>query len=550
MPSLRITHVDIVLGVLEVVDIRGIVLHATSRPCDEMGKLTREVDVRGLLHVEEGDLVEHRGEPLTLLFPVHTQSPYRVVQRFLSQRHLRGECLFGEVHQRTADLEVLRELIFPVDTHHRLTLHAVVGVRLQRHVHVRTGIDDALVEDGHLTRRVIHTIVSTLRQRHTTCRHHHRSWRHVIGIEGDHTARRTLILSRHDVLILLRNLFGGGLRGVVELTEHVFLGRHGIHTGTPQLFPQITAERLRRGQEHTSVAHGVAIHEVEVAVRVGFVVLVQVVSTQQSYQRTVLHLRLRDIVEIHAYGVALELNIEAELGPLHRRGEVIHVFHHQVPVTLLRMVRGVLQRPHKERLRGIRQVTGKLTHLIGHTAIGELIGDCQHLIRLQSSPQRHITQGFVHGIFRTRQQTGTRQHLEVAPCDETRNPGEHIVGLVDVTGLLILTGQRGILRIGTVARHWQSRRRPDGIAYLRITQIGQCHDVTGVGSHSRLIRHPDLHTVDLDTRQEVGQVRHRIVVMLTEVMCQEEVTVFLVVGSIKLKGRGLRTAFRRDTLRR
>ena len=343
LPCLRIAHVDIVFGVLEVVDIRGIVLYAAGRTCDEMGKLTRKVDVRRLLHVEEGYLVEHRGEPLTLLFPIHIQAPQRVVQRFLSQRHLRGKGLFGEVHQRTADLEVLRELIFPVDTHHRLTLHAVVGVRLQRHVHVRTSIDDALVEDGHLTRRVIHAIVSALRQRHTTCRHHHRSWRHVIGVEGDHTPRRTLILTCHDVLILLRNLFGSGFRGVVELTEHVFLCRHGIHTGTPQLFPQITAERLCRGQEHTSVAHGIAIHEVEVAVRVGFVVLVQVVSTQESYQRTVLHLRLRDIVEIHAYGVALELDVETELSPLHRRGEVIHVFHHQVPVTLLRMVRRVLQ---------------------------------------------------------------------------------------------------------------------------------------------------------------------------------------------------------------
>ena len=81
--------------------------------------------------MQEGDVVQHRRQPLRLLLPVHVQTPDGVLQRFLTHAHLRDEGLLREVHQRTADLEVLREVVLPVDTQHRLALHAVVGIRLQ-----------------------------------------------------------------------------------------------------------------------------------------------------------------------------------------------------------------------------------------------------------------------------------------------------------------------------------------------------------------------------------------------------------------------------------
>ena len=40
----------------------------------------------------------------------------------------RDEGLFGEVHQRSAQLEVLREVVLPVHTYHRLALHTVLGI--------------------------------------------------------------------------------------------------------------------------------------------------------------------------------------------------------------------------------------------------------------------------------------------------------------------------------------------------------------------------------------------------------------------------------------
>ena len=277
-PLLRIAHVDIVLRVLKVVDIRGIVLGAACRTCDELGKLASKRDVRGFLHMEEGYLVEHRRQPLALLFPVHVQSPEGVAQRLCSHCHLRGQCLLVQVHQRTAQLEILRELVFPVHAHHRLALHTVLRVRFERHLHVGTSIADALIQDGHLACSVVHRVVRALLQRHAASRHHHRSWRHVIGAQRYHVLGIALELSREDKLVFLCRLLRNGLRLSVELSEHVFLSLIGIHTFRQQLLAQPAAKGLCRWQIHAPVAHGVTLHIVEVAVRMGLHVIVETVA--------------------------------------------------------------------------------------------------------------------------------------------------------------------------------------------------------------------------------------------------------------------------------
>ena len=304
------------------------------------------------------------------------------------------------MHQRTAHLEVLRELIFPVHTHHRLALHAVIGVRLQRHLHVGTSVTDALIQNSHLSGGVVHRVVATLLERHTTGRHHHRSGGDVIGTKWNHVLGGALELSHEDVLVFFGGLLRDGLSLTVELREHVFPSLYGVETCCQQLPTQITAEGLCRRQKHTTVAHGVALHVVEVTVRMGLVVIVETVAAQELQQRLVLHPGIGDIGQIHTCGITLELDVETEVGFLHRRGQVIHVLHHQVPVALGRIVRGVLQGFHEEGLRGIGQVAGKLTHLIGHATRCELIGHSEHLVRLKTGLKRHVTQRLVHAVLR------------------------------------------------------------------------------------------------------------------------------------------------------
>ena len=114
----------------------------------------------------------------------------------------------------------------------------------------------------------------------------------------------------------------------------------------------------------------------------GLVVIVQTVATQSAQQRGILGLRLGNIADVDTGGVALYLDVEAELLLLDVRCQIVDVLHHQVPVGLLRIVAGVLQGLHVEGFTGIGMVGGKLAHTVGDTAVGILVGHGQHLVGL------------------------------------------------------------------------------------------------------------------------------------------------------------------------
>ncbi len=120
------------------------------------------------------------------------------------------------------------------------------------------------------------------------------------------------------------------------------------------------------------------------------VVIVQTVGAQQLDEGHILHLRFRDVGQIDACGVALVLDVETELRLLHRRCQVIHVLHHQVPVSLRGVVTGVLQGFDKQRVAGIAMIGSKLAHLVGHATTGIFVGYSQHLVGLQHGTQRDI----------------------------------------------------------------------------------------------------------------------------------------------------------------
>ena len=101
--------------------------------------------------MQEGQFVEHVGEPLALLLPVDIQAPQHIVEGLAAHCHLGGECLLIYTLQRTTQLEVLGEIILPVYSVERFSLHTVVTVALQRHVDGCSGINDALIENGYFT---------------------------------------------------------------------------------------------------------------------------------------------------------------------------------------------------------------------------------------------------------------------------------------------------------------------------------------------------------------------------------------------------------------
>ena len=253
------------------------------------------------------------------------------------------------MHQRTSQLQVLVEVVLPVHTHHGIALHAVVSVRLQRHVHVCTCIDNALVQDGHLARRVVHRVVTALLQGHATSCHHHRTLGHVVGSQRDDIGTRSLELSCQDKFVFLCRLLGYGLRRVIQFVKHILVG-HAAQSSLFQLAAQVVTERLCRGQEHATILNRIATDKVELPIGMGLHVIVQTVQSHHLQQRAVLDGLLRQVGQVDARCVALVLDIHFELGLLDRGSQVVHVLHHQVPVSLCRVVARVLQRFHEEHI--------------------------------------------------------------------------------------------------------------------------------------------------------------------------------------------------------
>ena len=118
-----------------------------------------------------------------------------------------------------------------------------------------------------------------------------------------------------------------------------------------------------------------------------FVVIVQTVAAQHSQQCLFLHTLVGDIGQIHTCGIALVLDVKTELCALHRRGQIVHVFHHQIPVALRRIVRCVLQCLYKQRLARLGVVAGEFSHLVSLSASRKLVGNGQYLVGLQTSLQ-------------------------------------------------------------------------------------------------------------------------------------------------------------------
>ena len=282
----------------------------------------------------------------------------------------------------------------------------------------------------------------------------------------------------------------------------------------------------------------------------GLVVVVETVGAEGLYYGGSFHLLFGYVVEVDACGVALVFHVQAELLFLHRRGEVIHVFHHQRPVALRGVVAGVFQRLHEQGLRHVGHVARELTHLIGLPAIGVLIGHGKHLVGLQRVSQRHVTQGVVHGVFRRVEQARVLQLLIVGTAVQSRSV-EHGRRLVYVARRAVGASHGLIFGVGLVGRHVEARRGPHRVAHLGVlAKVGQGYDVSGVGCRSALVGHPNLHAVDGHARGEVGQRAHAVVVVVVEIAREEEVAVLLIVGGVELKRRQLLAALRRHALRR
>ena len=130
-PHSGFQYANAALGILEVVNVGGIVLCTAGRTCYQVSKLTGKGNLRRLRTMQQRQFVEHIRQPLALCLPIDVQTPQRILQRFRAHGNFRCQGLFTQVLQGTAYLEILGEIILPVEAEHAFALHAIIVVGLQ-----------------------------------------------------------------------------------------------------------------------------------------------------------------------------------------------------------------------------------------------------------------------------------------------------------------------------------------------------------------------------------------------------------------------------------
>ena len=373
-------EVEARLGRLKVVDIGGSLRTAgLGLVRHQLGKLGRQGQRRGGRGVDGGNLVEPVGEPQETGVVRQVHPPQGVVEHLVAHAHLLGKRFFREVHDGGSYIEILGEGVVEVETQHGLALHVEHRLVLERDADGGTRLDNALVQDGNDTHGVVDNVVGVLDQRHTAGRDHHRTAGHVHGVQTDFGARRGLVLTGHDKLVLLGDLLGDGECRVVEFLVDIFLGDGGI----AYLIGQVTAEGLDDGEDDAAVRrlNGVTLDVVEDTVGILGLVGVQSVEVHHLQEGLVGDIPLGYVVDGHAGGVALILDVEAELVLLHLIGpERIDVFHHQVPDGERGGYGRALQHFQEEALVGIGHIARELAHLIDLPVVGIFISHGQHLV--------------------------------------------------------------------------------------------------------------------------------------------------------------------------
>ena len=341
--------------------------------------------------------------------------------------------------------------------------------------------------------------------------------RHVVGSQRDNIGAAALELSGQYKLVFLCILLGYGLGGVVELVETVFVSQR-LHAFLLEIIAQIFAEGLGRRQEYAAIVDRIALHKVELPVGMDFHIGIQSVQSHHLQQRGLLQRLLGQVGEIGAGGVALVFDVHAKPVLLYLRCQIVHVFHHQPPVGLRGVVRRILQGLHKQAFVGLSQVGRKLTHLKRLAAVGIFKGHGQHLVGLQAGLQRDIAQGIVQRVFARCEQTCCRQFLVV---HATNNPIECFQfgrnKINGTRGRVDVLHQRRIDIVGLIAGYRHARRRPTAVFQIHaLAQFAKGHNVARVRGCTTLVGHPHLQTVNLDTRGDVGQRRHGLVITLAE----------------------------------
>ena len=127
-----------------------------------MSELRIERYLAGFAQVQQRQLVEHIGKPLTLALISHIDTPERILYRFVAHRRLGGQRHFGHVHDGSAYHQIRVELIVQVQSHHGLTLHVIGCLVFQRDTDRRACRNNTFVQDRYHAGSIVNSIIYIL----------------------------------------------------------------------------------------------------------------------------------------------------------------------------------------------------------------------------------------------------------------------------------------------------------------------------------------------------------------------------------------------------
>ena len=438
----------------------------------------------------------------------------------------------------------------------RFTLHRERRLVLQLHIHIRARIDNRLIENRYRSHRIVHGIIHILHQRGTTGCHHHTSARDIHRIQSDLIARRTLIFTHQTKLILLRHLLSHHQRRIIQFLEHIFLSNSWIING----FGQITTKWLQHGEYHAPRRRHrrIPFHIVKLTIWWWVITRIHTVHLHHAQQLLAFYRTFHQVLHIRSHRVIAIMHIQFELITWHlRRAYRIDVLHHQIPsafVLLVGRVIRTLQHFQNQRIRRFQRlatIRWELTHLIHLTAIRIFICHRQHLILIQGCTQRYITQCRIQRVLIATQQTSRLHFLIILTRVHIRYTLQHRASLLYITHTGIRLRQGLVQGIRLIIRHFITLRRPLIIQHMPVrilSQIGKSHDIARLIIITALIRHPHLDTIDSHATSYIGQSLHRLLIVISKVITQEEVTVLIIIIDRYLKVGRLRTALTRYRL--
>ena len=215
-------NIHIRLGRFKVIDIGGTHLsHLLRMTRNQMSKLRIDLEGRWCSCIDPWHFVYQQCQPLHFRFPMGIHTPDCISQWLATCIHFRSDRALVHVHDGTANGQVLAELILQVRTEQRFALHREQCLIFQFHVHVRSRLQDRLIQYRHHTHRVIHRVIHILNQCRTAGCHHHTSAWHIHRIQTNLITRRTFVFTDQRKLILLRVLLCVHQGRVVQFLEHI-----------------------------------------------------------------------------------------------------------------------------------------------------------------------------------------------------------------------------------------------------------------------------------------------------------------------------------------